>query len=54
MGVSSFGSTFSSGMNSSNLDMFGQKKPSTAGLLNSAAQQAFQQAAVKTTKPASM
>ena len=50
---SSFGTSFGGGLNSTGLDIFGQKKPPTTGMLNQAAQQAFQQASVKTSKPPS-
>ena len=47
MGGSGFGASFGSGISSSGLEMFGQKKPPASGMLNPAAQQAFQQASVK-------
>lgn len=53
MGVGGFGSSFGGGISSSGLEMFGQRKPQSTGMLTSAAQQAFQQATVKTSKPQS-
>ena len=50
MGGSGFGASFGGGITSSGLEMFGQKKPPTSGMLNPAAQQAFQQAAAKPNK----
>ena len=47
MGRIGFGTSFGSGISSSRLEMFGQKKPPASGMLNPAAQQAFQQASAK-------
>ena len=47
MGGSGFGTSFGSGISSSGLEMFSQKKPPAFGMLNPAAQQVFWLASAK-------